>query len=42
MKVDLVYLVKDILSTIKLLSCYEKLEVPKSRNTRKKCLSKVK
>lgn len=40
MKVDLIYLAKDILSTVKLLPSYEKLEIPKSENTGKKVYQK--
>jgi hypothetical protein len=40
MKVDLVYLARDILSAVKLLFSYEKLEIPKSENTGKKVYQK--
>jgi hypothetical protein len=41
-KEDLVYLVKEILSAVKSLSYCEKLKIPKSGNTRKKGLAKLK
>jgi hypothetical protein len=41
-KEDLVYLVKEILSAVKSLSSCEKLKIPKSGNTRKKGLAKLK
>jgi hypothetical protein len=40
MKVDLVYLARDILYAVKWLFSYEKLEISKSENTGKKVYQK--